>query len=149
MKLSMNWGTWIVISFIVFAAGTFAMVYISMSTRVDLVTDDYYEKELRYQEHIDLVKGTNALDGQVTLDLTDAMVRLKFPNIGTRDAYSGSIQFFRPSDKGSDFTLPVAVDSSYGQSVPAALFSKGLWRVKMSWIVGNQHYYSELPLMMQ
>jgi nitrogen fixation protein FixH len=149
MKLSMNWGTWIVISFIVFAAGTFAMVYISMSTKVDLVTDDYYEKELRYQEHIDLVKGTNSLDGQVALELSNSIVRLSFPNIGTRESYSGSIQFFRPSDKSSDFILPVAVDSSYGQSVPAALFSKGLWRVKISWVVGKQHYYSELPLMVQ
>jgi hypothetical protein len=149
MKLKFNWGTWIVVSFILFAAGTFVMVYISMSTDVDLVTEDYYEKELKYQDHIDLVKGTNALDGQVAMEFSDTMLRISFPAIGARETYSGAIQFFRPSDKKSDFILPVSVDSSYSQSIPVSLFAKGLWRVKIAWNVGKQNYYSEQPVLVQ
>lgn len=149
MKIAMNWGTWIVISFIIFAIGTFAMVYISMSTRVDLVTDDYYEKELKYQDHIDLVKGTNALEQPVGMEMTPDMLRISFPNIGAKASYSGAIQLFRPSDKKSDFILPVSIDSGYTQSIPIGLFTQGLWRVKISWSVETRNYYSEFPVIIQ
>jgi nitrogen fixation protein FixH len=149
MKVNMNWGTWIVVSFILFAAGTFVMVYISMSSNVDLVADDYYEKELKYQDHIDLVKGTNALEQQVGVEQTASTVTVAFPVIGQRESYSGTIQFFRPSDKRGDIMLPVAVDSAMRQTFPAAMFAKGLWRMKISWSVGSQNYYSELPIVVQ
>ncbi|MCK9409407.1 MAG: FixH family protein [Bacteriovoracaceae bacterium] len=149
MKVQMNWGTWIVVSFIFFAVGTFAMVYISMSTNVDLVTDDYYEKELKYQDHIDLVKGTNALEQQVGIDLTASVLRISFPRIGTRGTYSGTVEFFRPSDKRGDISSPISIDTSFIQTFPAKMFAKGLWRVKISWTVGAQNYYSELPLIVQ
>ncbi|NUN69018.1 MAG: FixH family protein [Bacteroidetes bacterium] len=149
MSTRMNWGGWIVVSFILFAVGTFVMVYISMSTRVDLVTDDYYEKELRYQEHIDLVKGSNALAQSVSMEMDAGMVRFSFPNLGDRTAYGGSIHFFRPSDKARDITVPVALDSSYGQSLPTAMLTGGLWRAKISWSVGQQQYYAEHPIIIQ
>lgn len=145
----MNWGGWIVVSFILFAVGTFAMVYISMSARVDLVTEDYYEKELRYQEHIDLVKGSNALTQQVAMDLSADMLRFTFPNLGERTSYAGTIHFFRPSDKSRDVMVPLSVDTAYVQVFPAAMFDRGLWRAKISWSVGQQQYYSEHPIIIQ
>ncbi len=149
MKFKMNWGGWIVVSFVVFALGTFAMVYISMTTRVDLVTEDYYEKELRYQEHIDLVKGSNALAQPVGMEINAGTVRFTFPNLGERTTYAGSIHFFRPSDKSRDLMVPVAVDTGYGQTFPSALLSSGLWRAKINWSVGQQQYYSEHPIIIQ
>lgn len=149
MKLKWNWGTWIVISFILFAAGTFTMVYISMSSSVDLVAEDYYERELKYQDHIDLVKGTNALEQQVTTEFAAGVLRITFPALGQRKEYAGSIHFFRPSDKRGDFTLPVAVDTSFSQTFPQQLFAQGLWRIKISWSVGGKQYYSEAPVIAQ
>lgn len=148
MKKQWSWGTWIVISFILFGAGTFTMVYISMNESIELVSDDYYEQELRYQDHIDAVKSTNAQEAQITATTGSAMLTLSFPQIGARDTYAGTIQFFRPSDKKGDFQLPLVLDSAYGQRVPSALLAKGLWRIKVSWSVGKQEFYSELPLMM-
>jgi hypothetical protein len=149
MNMKWNWGTWIVISFILFAAGTFAMVYISMSSSVDLVADDYYEKELKYQDHIDLVKGTNALDKQVSTAFTGGVLQITFPALGQRTDYAGSIHFFRPSDKRGDFTLPVAVDTAFTQTFPKELFAQGLWRVKITWNVAGKQYYSEIPVTAQ
>lgn len=147
--MKLNWGTSIVMTFIVFAVGTFIMVYISMTTNVDLVTDDYYEKELKYQDHIELVKNTNSLDQKIDFELSASSLQIKYPDLGTRDAYSGTINFFRPSDKRGDFTQNVTVDSNYLQTFPIEKFSRGLWRAKISWSVGQKQYYSELPIIIQ
>lgn len=144
-----NWGTWIVISFILFAAATFVMVSISMNQSVDLVTENYYEKELQYQDHIDVVKNTNALEGKVTFTFASSAVKVTFPGIDAPSKYSGVITFFRPSDKTKDFTQKVNIDSTYSQTIATDKLLKGMWRMKLSWKVGRQHYYTEQPIIIQ
>ncbi|MFA6455849.1 MAG: FixH family protein [Bacteroidota bacterium] len=145
----MNWGSWIVVSFVLFAVGTFVMVYISMSENVDLVTDDYYEKELKYQDQIEVLKSTDALEQKVNITLADSFLVLHYPVVGSHDNYSGTINFFRPSDKRGDFSRPVQNDTTHTQSFPINIFAQGLWRVKISWNVGTQQYYSELPIIIR
>lgn len=145
----LNWGSWLVISFALFAFATFTMIYISMNQSIELVTDDYYEKELKYQDHIDVVKNTNALEGKVTFVFTSSTVTMTFPNIDMPSKYSGAIMFFRPSDKTKDFSQAVNVDSTYSQTISTDKLLKGMWRVKISWIVGRQNYYTEQPVIIQ
>jgi hypothetical protein len=51
--VKLNWGTGIVITIIVFPLISFAMIFHFMNQKVDLVTDNYYEKTLVYQNQID------------------------------------------------------------------------------------------------
>ncbi len=149
MKIKYNWGFGIIVSFSLFALATFIMVYISVSTNVDLVTEDYYEKELKYQQHIELVKSTSALEQNIGVDVIASTITLKFPNIGVRTSYSGTIYFFRPSDKRSDFDKSVRIDSTYTQTFSTETMKQGLWRVKIFWTVDNKEYYSEVPIIIQ
>ena len=149
MKIKFNWGFGIVVSFILFALATFVMVYISVSTNVDLVADDYYEKELKYQQHIDLVKSTSALAQNIDVNITATNIILKYPKLGSPSAYSGTIFFFRPSDKRGDFQKSVNIDSMYSQSFPVETMGQGLWRAKIYWSVDKKEYYSELPIIIQ
>lgn len=149
MSKKLNWGFWIVISFILFALGTFVMVYISMNTKVELVTDDYYEKELKYQQHIDIIKTTNALEGKVQFEFTAQQLSVTFPHVENPEQYSGTIYFFRPSDKTKDFSTAIQLDSVYSQEISTEKLLPGLWRVKISWKVGSQDYYYEQPVIIQ
>jgi len=144
-----SFGSWIVISLVIFAAMILSMVFISMNQRVDLVTDDYYEKELQYQQHIDMLKKTNALEGNVSFAFSASGVTVRFPVVDTPEKYAGTIMFFRPSDKLQDVSYNISVDSTYTQSISTAKLSKGLWRVKISWSVGEQNFYTEQPVMIQ
>jgi hypothetical protein len=49
----MSWGKGIILVFVVFVLGIGVLVYRSMTKNIDLVTTNYYEKELKYQEQID------------------------------------------------------------------------------------------------
>ena len=57
--MKFNWGTGIVLAFAAFIV--FILYFVVLSTRDpasnhDLVTEDYYKKELKYQEDLDAVK---------------------------------------------------------------------------------------------
>jgi hypothetical protein len=146
MKIKFNWGFGIVVSFILFASATFVMVYISMSTNVDLVAEDYYEKEIKYQQQIELVKSTSALEQNIDVNVASSHVILKFPKLGSSELYSGTVFFFRPSDKRGDFQKTVQLDSSYSQKISTQTMLPGLWRAKIFWFVDKKEYYSELPI---
>lgn len=144
-----SWGQGIVLSFILFAIGTFVLLYISLNTKVELVTDNYYEKELQYQKHIEIVKNTQSLSESVTaIQTTDAVI-IKFPAIAEFLTYSGEITFFRSSDLKQDFRIAVNIDSQYVQTIPFGSKPKGMWRIKMKWFANSNEYYFEQPLVIQ
>jgi len=149
MNKKFNWGFWIIVSLILFAVGTFVLVFISMNTKVELVTDDYYEKELKYQQHIDIVKTTNALEGKVEFEFAEKQLTVTFPAVEKPEQYSGTIYFFRPSDKTKDFITEVNIDSKYSQKISTERLLPGLWHVKISWKAGAQEYYYEQPVVLQ
>lgn len=60
MKIS--WGIKIFSLYGIFVLFVLAMVLFTMTKDVGLVTDNYYEKELTHQEHIDKLKRTEALE---------------------------------------------------------------------------------------
>ena len=144
-----NWGHGLALSFLLFAVGTFVMVYIAMTTKVDLVTDDYYEKELRYQQQIDIMNNSNDLDEKVSVSFSDDSIMVHYPDIGGWNAYRGTVSLFRPSDKSKDITVEVALDSSYRQAIRTEKMAAGLWRMKITWSVDGKEYYHEQPLIIQ
>jgi len=67
--MKFNWGTGIVLAFIAFIS--FIMYFvINMSTNKkydhDLVTEQYYNKELKFQEDIDKSKNARNLETNIT-----------------------------------------------------------------------------------
>ena len=63
----MNWGYKILMVYILFVAGIMVMVFMSSTQNTDLVTTDYYEKELVYQQKIDQISRTSALSAKVAI----------------------------------------------------------------------------------
>jgi hypothetical protein len=49
----MNWGHKITIVIIVFLVGMLGMVFIALRQNNEMIDDDYYKKELAYQQVID------------------------------------------------------------------------------------------------
>ena len=75
MKIS--WGTGIVIGIVVFVVFTLSMTVIFMTQDVHLVTDNYYEKTLTYQDEIDKQSRTKALDDKVKINFNYKIIKIK------------------------------------------------------------------------
>lgn len=120
------------------------MVSMAMNQKVDLVSKDYYEQELKYQDKIDKTKRTIALSESMTYHVEQATVVLKFPKQFKNQTIKGSIYFFRPSDEALDTRINfVVADSSLSKNINTRNFKPGFYKMQVDWEANNDHYYNE------
>jgi nitrogen fixation protein FixH len=138
----MNWGKKIVIVYVLFVLGIAFMVYKASTQNTDLVTTDYYAKELKYQENIEENKRTAALSAQVEYGIKDDTLSIKFPADFTGRKLTGEAVLYCPSDEKKDtkkiFTL---IDEPLQMQIPAG--SKGLYELHINWQDSGVSYYFE------
>jgi nitrogen fixation protein FixH len=141
--MKLNWGTGITIGIIIFIAMIILMTVIFMTQDVNLVTDNYYEKTLTYQDEIDKQSRTKALNEKVKINFNGKMVNILFPPNYLEKEISGEIYFYRPSNPALDFALPLQLGEKGSQVVPVEGLEKGFWRLKINWMMNENTYYNE------
>ena len=75
-----SWGTGIAIGIIVFVVISITMTVIFMTQDVSLVSNNYYEKSLSYQDEIDKQSRTKSLDEQVKINFNGEVINILFPS---------------------------------------------------------------------
>lgn len=141
--MKLNWGYKILISYVVFAAGIITMAAISMSKNIDLVSDNYYEQEIKYQDQIDILENSRQLDENINVSLNDNVVRLMITDKEMFKNVKGEIYFYRTSNAKKDFKVEFDPDDSGMQNIPALNLETGLWKVKISLYEGENKYFTE------
>jgi hypothetical protein len=142
IKVTLNWGTGIVIGIIVFVIISVTMTVIFMTQDVSLVSDNYYEKSLSYQEEIDKQSRTKSLDEQVKINFNREVIIISVPSNYLSKDISGEIFFYRPSNPELDFVLPLQLVEGK-QIIPVERLEKGFWRIKLNWTMDGSSYYNE------
>lgn len=138
----MNWGYKILMVYILFIAGIMVMVFKSSSENTDLVTPDYYEKELQYQQKIDETSRTSALSAKVTVELKEQMIHIQLPPEMTGKEVKANLLLYCPSDKRKDLKADfTTTDGRIRFPLPAS--SKGAFELKLNWIANGITYYHE------
>jgi nitrogen fixation protein FixH len=119
----------------------------AMRQREDLVSADYYEREVRYQSQLDSLNRSQALAAQavVTFELAQQVIVITLPIGQTRGA-TGSIQLYRPSDARLDREVPLALNAEGIQRLDARELRDGLWKVRVKWNVGGKGYFVDQPV---
>ncbi len=143
MKQKISWGTGIVIAFVIFMGGIITIAVYLMNQDVNLVADDYYDQEIKYQQQIDRIKRTKKLDTKNIITFNGTTVNVTIPiSLLNRDL-TGEIYFYRPSNENSDIKIPLRTDSLGLQVVPVSGLENGLWTVKLNWLTGEDEYFVE------
>ncbi len=143
MKIKFNWGFGILISIIFFMAATVVMVTLSMNQKIDLVTDNYYEKTLTYQKQIDKESRSSKYENDFEVFSVDKNINIKFPEIFSSVPVKGELYFYRPSNANDDFTIPINLDDKGKQIISSAQMEKGFWKVKVEWAAAKENYFCE------
>jgi hypothetical protein len=139
----MNWGYKIAIGFSIFCLSIIGVTIYFMMQKVDVVTDNYYEKELKYQEQIDKVTRTRLLKNPMEISNTGKELIIKFPNVPDKTQNKDFISLYRPSDNTKDVKIPVVTDTSRIQVVSVEKLVKGYWKIQVNWTSGGSEYYYE------
>ncbi len=147
MKINFTWGTGITIFLVAFLMLLIGFFIWTLQFDVQLVTEDYYGKELVYQEHISKVNRTLSLSEQPVIIKKGEFILIEFPAELTGSTIAGMIEFYRPSDKKKDFKVPLIVDKELKAAVDVSGTEPGLWTMKMDWSANDSLYYNEMRFM--
>jgi hypothetical protein len=139
----LNWGTKIITAFAIFMIATLSIVIFFMTQRVDVVTENYYEKELKYQDQINRIARTIALKDTIKINNTGKELLVKFPNTPDKKTGKDFILLYRPSDKLKDIRIPVLTDTSNSQVISIERIEKGYWKLQINWTSSGSEYYHE------
>ena len=141
--MKLNWGWGITIFVLIFVTFILSLVYRCSQQQVDLVSEKYYENEIKFQQHINREKNTNSLTGNISLIESDSLITIQYPEAAGQKKISGDIEFFKPDNAHKDLRLAVNADSGLRQQVKLNALSKGYWDVKINWSVDSMPYYFE------
>jgi nitrogen fixation protein FixH len=119
----------------------------AMRQREDLVSADYYEREVRYQQQLDSMNRSQTLAAQVriTFDPSQPAIVITLPG-DKRQGARGQVHLYRPSDARLDRELPLALDADGVQRLDAKQLNNGLWKVRVKWNANGQEYFLDQPV---
>jgi hypothetical protein len=139
------WPIGIIAACALFVAGTAGLIVIACSQKVDLVSKDYYEQELRFQGQIDRAERARrvATQASVAYEATRQCITIFLPPGQARGNVWGSIELYRPSAAGLDRAVKLEPDAGGIQRLDARGLAPGLWKVRVSWTAEKETYYLE------
>ena len=143
MRLALNWGTGITLSYVAFAAGTMAFVVFAMRRPVDLVSTDYYAQSLRQDQQMDAVRNARELGADASVTQSgDRAVVVAVPRAQASSA-RGTVTLYRASDASADRVVDLKTDASGRQQVSLDGLRPGQWSVRVRWSAEGRDFYLE------
>lgn len=137
----MNWGSWIIVAFVLFAVFVATLVTLCVTTDISLVTRDYYKEELAYQQQLDRKQNANGLEVMPDIVINGTDLEVHYPDLGS--ITSGVVTLFRPSDASLDLEFPILPTGGVIQRFPLSRYDKGLYKARMQWVMRGKEYYIE------
>lgn len=138
----MNWGNKIVIVFTVFVTGMIVMVVKAFQEEQQMVTSNYYEKELVYQQKIDAMKNLALLNDSVVVHQAQNVLVVKLPEAMHVKQVNAMVHLYCPFNEANDQHVQLTTNNG-SLSMPLNNVQVGNYVVKTEWNDGEKMFYSE------
>ena len=137
----MNFGNWIVVSFVLFAAFIGTLVVVCLREDISLVSKDYYQEELAYEDQIQRLNNVAALKEKPVIRVVDRMVQVEFSQFKTIE--HAELEIFCPSNASMDRKFLVKSSDQPVQFFQLDPLQKGMHRAKLLWEMNGKEFYLE------
>ena len=139
MKSPRNlWPLGIILTFVIFIAGTVGLVVMSCLHGTDLVNANYYDQEIKYQARIDSESRAQQTGAEVSYDPSARHIVISLP---ATKSVTGQIQLYRPSAAGLDKEFKLEPSANGVQTLDAAGLQPGLWKIRVSWNSDGKEFF--------
>jgi len=138
----MNWGKGITIVIILFIGWIAFLIYKTGEVTSEMVTDNYYEKELVYEKVIQAKRNVQQLSALPTISQQQNNVLITFPKEVTTAA-TGNIIFYRPNNPQQDKKYTITINDNNAQNIATTDLTKGVYQIQLTWQQNNTPYYYE------
>jgi nitrogen fixation protein FixH len=142
--MKFNWGTGLVIFFILFVGTLGFVLYQSTQVHDSLVVKNYYDEDINYQSHYDKKQNTADLLTKVKTeyDRENKQLILTFPVDSSANA-TGKVLLYNPYSEYSDVKYDFNLGKAATYTFPVDKVKSGRWKIKIDWKQGDKEYYQE------
>lgn len=147
--MKFNWGTGIVIgmaAFMIFILQYVIRVQIDEKYDNELVTDQYYQKEVEINENRLKQENANKLDN-LRIETTENGIVIYFPNEFKANEIKGTISLYRPSNQSFDQTIPLELSSNH-LLIPNSKLVGGRWDISIDFTYQSISYLKQQTLVL-
>jgi hypothetical protein len=137
----MNFGKWIVVAFVSFAAFIGTLVTVCVRQDISLVTRNYYEEEINHQQKINRLQNTQLLVVKPEIRLMADRITVSFSDF--EKVSNGELKLLRPSNARLDHTFQISASQVDEQQFALPATDRGLYRASLKWTMDGQEYYIE------
>ena len=137
-----SWGHGIVIALFAFIAFILSMLFLfpNGQKNSEMVTDNYYEEELKYQDVIDAKKRADQLQEKPFYSQDKSGITIKFPK--GYDNSNTTVKFVlnRTDDQNLDIKKSVQLNANQSFLIPAQVLKMGNYTLRLNWTKDKTDY---------
>ncbi len=137
----MNWGKSIIVAFVLFALFIGALVWVCVRQDISLVSKNYYQDELAYQQQIERMNNAERLKEKPSLKMVNGQLEIRFMYADSFER--GELKLFRPSDISMDRSFVLQSTIAGIQRLDLSRLPAGMYKARMQWSMSGKEYYLE------
>ncbi len=141
--MKFNWDTGIVLSLVFFIIFITYIAFFFPHVGSQLVSDRYYEEEMKYQEIINEKKNESKLPIKIKIFILNSGIQIIFPPVN--NDIHGFFTLFRSSSKDLDFTqfFNLLKDSKKILLIPKRFLKKGYYKLIIRWKTDKKFFFEK------
>ncbi len=137
-----SWGHGVVIALAAFMIFILAMLFLfpNGQKNSEMVTDNYYEEELKYQDVIDAKKRADELQEKPVYSQDKSGIKITFPK--DYDNSNTTVKFVlnRTDDQNLDIRKSVQLDTNKSFLIPGQVLKVGNYTLRLNWTKDKTDY---------
>ncbi|WP_080777120.1 FixH family protein [Chryseobacterium phocaeense] len=137
-----SWGHGVFIALFAFIAFILSMLFLfpNGQKNSEMVTDNYYEEELKYQDVIDAKKRADDLQEKPVYSQEKSGIKITFPKDYNNGNATVKFVLNRTDDQNLDIKKSVQLDASQSFIIPAQVLKAGNYTLRLMWTRDKADY---------
>ena len=137
-----SWGHGVFIALAAFIIFILSMLFLfpNGQKNSEMVTDNYYEEELKYQDVIDSKKRADELQEKPVYSQDKAGIKITFPQDYNNSNTTVKFVLNRTDDQNLDVHKAVQLDVNRSFVIPAQVLKMGNYTLRLSWTKDKTDY---------
>jgi hypothetical protein len=137
-----SWGHGVVIALFAFIVFILSMLFLfpNGQKNSEMVTDNYYEEELQYQDVIDAKKRADTLQEKPAYSQDTNGIKIQFPKDYNNTNTTVKFVLNRTDDQNLDIKKAVQLDANQSFTIPTRVLSKGNYTLRLMWTKDKSDY---------
>lgn len=144
-----TWAHGIIVAMLSFMLFILGMIFYFTQNwqNAEMVSDNYYEEELNYQQIIDAKNRADALPEQPRYEQTSQGVKLLFPKSFSNANATYHFDLYRTDDKNLDIKKDFQLEADNTFTIPNEVLVPGHYTLKLHWKQEGQDYQKDYDIL--